>query len=106
MSKGCFGQFSEPAGHNLSERREGPENVSCGSRPSAGKGKAAIQEHSNDNRALDSAGVMTMARGKGTPTQHGRSVPVVVWKQPTGASRGADRAWAEGGEARSTVEAG
>ena len=34
MSKGCYRQLSELAGHNVSERRAGPENVSRESRPS------------------------------------------------------------------------
>ena len=42
MSKGWGDrQLSEPAGRNASERRAGPKNASCGSRPSARKGKAA-----------------------------------------------------------------
>jgi hypothetical protein len=106
MTKGCLGQLSEPAGHNASERRAGPENVSGESRPSARKGKAAVQGNPNDLGALDFTGVMTMARGKGKPTQHGRSVGAAVWKQPTGASREADRARTEVGEAHSTYEAG
>lgn len=83
MAKGCLGQLSELAGHNASERRAGPENVSRGSRPSTRKGKAAVQGNPNDLWGLDSTGVMTMARGKGTPKQHGRSTWVAVWKQPT-----------------------
>ena len=38
--KGLPRQLSESAGHNASERRAGPENVCCGSRPSTRKGKA------------------------------------------------------------------
>jgi len=44
MSKGGLGPLSESAGHNVSERRAGPENASRGSRPSARKGKADAGE--------------------------------------------------------------
>jgi hypothetical protein len=64
-SKGCLGQFSELAGHNVSERRAGPENASCGSRPSARKGKANVVEAENNLGLVGSTGVMTMARDKG-----------------------------------------
>lgn len=104
----AFRQFSEPAGHNLSERRAGPENVSRKCRPSRSKGKAVVQGSTNDGPtilSLELAGVVTMARGKGTPTQHERSVWAAVWKRPTEPSREAGRAQTEVGEVHSTVEA-
>ena len=85
-AKDCFRQFRELAGHNASERRVGPDNVSRESRPSTRKGKAAVQGSTNDGPtmpSLDFTGVMTMARGKGMPTQHGRSIWVIVWKRST-----------------------
>ena len=47
-SKVRLGRISESAGHNLSERREGPENASRGSRPSTRKGKAKVGEAANN----------------------------------------------------------
>ena len=41
---GLHWQFSESAGHNASERRAGPENLSRGSRPTSTMGKAAVDE--------------------------------------------------------------
>jgi len=40
--KGCLGQLREQAGRNASERRAGPENERCGSRPDKGAGKADV----------------------------------------------------------------
>jgi hypothetical protein len=47
------------------------------------KGRPLFREFPNDLGALDFTGVMTMARGKRTLTQHGRSVGAAVGKQPT-----------------------
>ena len=47
---GLFQQFSESAGQNASKCRAGPENVSCGSRPNAAMGKAAVDQ-AERNRA-------------------------------------------------------
>ncbi len=44
MTKGCLRQFSELAGLNVSERRADLENVSCGSRLSARRRKAATSD--------------------------------------------------------------
>ena len=71
-AKGCLRQLRERTGHNASERRAGPENVSRESRPSSHKGKADVQGSTNDGPtmpSLDFTGVVTMARRKGTSTQ-------------------------------------
>ena len=68
MSKGCFRQFSESAGHNLSERRAGPENASCGSRPVARTGKASAVEAENN------LWPRRFHRGKGDGTRQGEFI--------------------------------
>ena len=69
MSTGCLGQFSELAGHNVSERRASLENVNRESRPSTRKGKAAAGEAENKTGFVGLTGVMTMARDKGNSRQ-------------------------------------
>jgi hypothetical protein len=106
MSKGCLGQFSELAGHNVSERRAGPENASRGSRPFARTGKATAGEAENNLGLAGSAGVMTMARDKGNSQatreiRHGGRTG-----RPTSNSREPGWSGAEDGEVRSTDEAG
>lgn len=49
---------------------------------------------------------MTMARGQGWPTQHGKPVGVVELDDQPETREGPNRALADDGEVRSTVEAG